>query len=300
MKVITYMRAEGERAGILIEDTVYDIEYCSLFLDMEPIPPDLAGLLSAGKTQALRDLNLMLNEASKDKRDLPLRCWAALTEVRLRAPIRRPTKMICLGRNYRGHAQEQGAKVSESPLLFAKAPSSIIDPGQSIVIPAGSVKVDYEGELAFVIGRRTSKVSEDRAGEAIFGYCCLNDVTDREIQFNEKQWFRSKSIDTFAPLGPWIVTPDEIGDALDLRITTKVNGQVMQSDTTGNMVFTPYDIISFVTRNMTLEPGDIISTGTPAGVGVFRDPQVFLKDGDVVEITIDGIGTLKNPVAKEA
>jgi 2-keto-4-pentenoate hydratase/2-oxohepta-3-ene-1,7-dioic acid hydratase in catechol pathway len=211
-----------------------------------------------------------------------------------------PSKIVCLGRNYRDHAEEQGAKIPEAPLLFAKAPSAVIGPDQPIVIPKGSTKVDFEGEFALVIGKRASRADENQAAEAIFGYTILNDVSEREAQFREKQWFRAKSMDTFAPLGPCVTTTDEIGNPLDLSLTTKVNSDVMQSDSTKNLIFTPIDIVTFISRNITLEPGDVISTGTPGGVGVFRDPQVFLRAGDTVEITIDKIGTLSNPVVDEA
>ena len=167
------------------------------------------------------------------------------------------------------------------------------------MIPKGSTKVDFEGELAFIMGRTVKNPTEKQAEEAIFGYTCLNDVTEREAQFGEKQWFRGKSMDTFAPMGPWVVTSDEIGNPLDLRISTKVNSEVMQSESTSMLIFTPVDIVVFAAKTITLEPGDVVSTGTPGGVGVFRDPQVFLKRGDTVEITIENIGTLHNPVDAE-
>jgi 2-keto-4-pentenoate hydratase/2-oxohepta-3-ene-1,7-dioic acid hydratase in catechol pathway len=299
LKVISYTRGTDERAGILIDETVYDVESCSSFLGLEEMPARLLPLLRAGRIQALQQLHMRLAEARHDGPELPLKCWASLEEIRLLAPIRRPPKIICVGRNYRDHAEEQGAKLPQAPLLFAKAPTSVIGPGEPIVIPKGSAKVDYEGELALVIGRQVRNAGLEEAAGAIFGYCCLNDVTERESQFSEKQWFRSKSMDTFAPLGPWIVTRDQLGESPELAITTQLNSEVMQSSSTANLIFSPADIITFVTRSITLEPGDIISTGTPGGVGVFRDPQVFLKSGDTVEITIEGIGTLVNPVTAE-
>jgi acylpyruvate hydrolase len=299
LKVISYTRETDERAGILIDRNVYDVESCSRFFGMEEMPTRLLCLMSAGRIPALHELHRKLTEALRDKHELPLQCWASLEEVRLLAPIPRPPKIICIGRNYRDHAEEQGAKLPQAPLLFAKAPTAVIAPGEPIMIPEGSEKVDYEGELALVIGCEISKAGEAEAAEAIFGYCCMNDVTEREAQFSEKQWFRSKGMDTFAPLGPWIVTRDELGEPPELEITTKLNSEVMQSSSTANLIFNPAAIIAFVTRNITLQPGDIISTGTPGGVGVFRKPQVFLKSGDTVEITIEGIGTLTNPVTAE-
>jgi 2-keto-4-pentenoate hydratase/2-oxohepta-3-ene-1,7-dioic acid hydratase in catechol pathway len=299
VRIVTFRRATEERTGFLIDQNVYDIQSCASFFGTEALPSSLADILAVEKAVTLTDLFGKVEEARQGNTDLPLKCWAALEEVRLCAPIARPPKIVCLGRNYRDHAEEQGAKIPEAPLLFAKAPTAVIGPDQPIVIPKGSTKVDFEGELALVIGRRTSRADEKQAAEAIFGYTCLNDVTEREAQSREKQWFRAKSMDTFAPLGPCITTSDEVGDPLDLNLTTRVNGEVMQSGTTGDLIFQPVDIVIFASRNITLEPGDIISTGTPGGVGVFRDPQVFLKAGDVVEIEIDKIGTLSNPVVDE-
>jgi 2-keto-4-pentenoate hydratase/2-oxohepta-3-ene-1,7-dioic acid hydratase in catechol pathway len=299
VRIATFRRGMEERTGFLTDGHVYDIQSCASFFGMEALPSNLTGILALGRIAELGELISKVEKARKGNTELPLQCWATLEEVRLCAPIGRPPKIICLGRNYRDHAEEQGAKIPEAPLLFAKASTAIIGPDQPIVIPKGSTKVDFEGELAMVIGKRTSRANEKQAAEAIFGYTCLNDVTEREAQAKEKQWFRAKSMDTFAPLGPCITTSDQIGDPLDLGLTTKVNGEVMQSGTTADLIFSPVDIVIFASRAITLEPGDIISTGTPGGVGVFRDPQVFLKPGDVVEITIDKIGTLSNPVVKE-
>jgi 2-keto-4-pentenoate hydratase/2-oxohepta-3-ene-1,7-dioic acid hydratase in catechol pathway len=299
VRLLTYARAQEQRAGLLIEESVYDVAACSTYFRLEDLPATVLDLLDQEKHTALRKLHDRVMESRAQGEGLPIQCCAGLGEVRLCAPIPRPPKLICLGRNYRDHIEEQKAKAPEKPLLFSKASSVVTDPGAPIVIPGGSTKVDFEGELAFVMGRRVKNPGKSEAGEAIFGYTCMNDVTDREAQFGDKQWFRGKSMDTFAPLGPWIVTSDEIGDPLDLRITTKVNSEVMQSESTDKLIFTPVDIILFAARTMTLEPGDVIATGTPGGVGVFRDPQVFLKEGDVVEINVEKIGTLTNPVTSE-
>ena len=299
MRLATYARGSEERAGLVIGETIYDVQACSSYFGMPPLPSQVLGILESGEFQALRDLGAKFAGGGLAGPDLPLSCWAAMSEVRLMAPIPRPPKIICMGLNYRDHAEEQGARLPDVPLIFGKASSAVIGPGQPIVIPKGSEKTDYEGELAFVVGKRMKRVAAERASEGIFGYCVLNDVTEREIQ-RERVYYRSKSIDTFAPMGPWIVTSDEVGDASNLKITTKVNGEVRQSSSTSNLVFTPPQIIAFVTRYITLEPGDVIATGTPGGVGVFRKPPVFLKQGDTVEITIEGIGTLTNPVTAEA
>jgi len=296
VRVLTYARAREERVGFLLEQYVYDIAACSTYFAMDGLPASMLDLLALENEAPLRVLYEHILESRRNGDDLPLQCCIGLDEVQICAPIPRPPKLICLGRNYGDHIEEQGAKPPENPLLFSKASTAVINPGDPIVIPGGSTKVDFEGELAFIMGKTVKNPTKKEAAQAIFGYTCLNDVTEREAQFGEKQWFRSKSMDTFAPMGPWIVTSDEIGDPLDLRISTKVNSEVMQSESTSMLIFTPVDIIVFAARTITLEPGDVISTGTPGGVGVFRDPQVFLKDGDVVEVTVENIGTLCNPV----
>ena len=299
MKLATYARGTKERAGLVIGETVYDVEACSTYFGMPPLPSEVLGIVQSGGAHLLRDLETRFAVGGPAGPDLPLSCWAGMSEVRILAPIARPPKIVCMGLNYRDHAEEQGARLPEVPLIFAKAPSAVIGPGQPIVIPKGSEKTDYEGELAFIIGKKMKHVTQEQALSGIFGYCIMNDVTEREIQ-RERVYFRSKSIDTFAPMGPWIVTSDETGDPIDLKITTKVNGEIRQSSSTRNLVFGPAEIIAFVTRYITLEPGDVVATGTPGGVGVFRKPQVFLKQGDTVEITIEGIGKLTNPVIAEA
>lgn len=298
MKILSYKREGSERAGLLIDQTIYDIQVCSTYFNMPPIPSDLFEIIRLGLLDRLRQLEERLRNQLK-RSELPLACKTDVSEAVLAPPIRTPSKIVCLGRNYREHAIEQGAKVPEMPLLFAKAPSAIIGPSEPIVIPRGSTRVDFEGELAFVIGKPVSRANQTQAQQAILGYCCINDVTEREMQFSDKQWFRSKSVDTFAPLGPWIVTAEEIPYPPSLGITTTLNSKVMQSDSTANLIFKPAEIVEFISRHITLVPGDVIATGTPAGVGVFRDPQIFLKHGDVVEITIDMIGTLSNRVVAE-
>jgi 2-keto-4-pentenoate hydratase/2-oxohepta-3-ene-1,7-dioic acid hydratase in catechol pathway len=211
-------------------------------------------------------------------------------------PIERPQKIICIGLNYRDHAEEQGVDLPERPLLFAKWPNTLIGPGDPIVLPPITEKVDYEAELGVVIGSRASRMSVENALEAVAGYTCVNDVSARDLQFADGQWVRGKSLDTFCPVGPRLVPASEVPDPQALGIRAILNGQVMQHSTTANMVFGVAEIIAFVSQAITLEPGDLIATGTPAGVGVFRDPQVLLKPGDEITIEIDGVGTLTNPV----
>ena len=211
-------------------------------------------------------------------------------------PIERPGKIVCVGLNYSDHAEEQGAELPEEPLLFAKWPSALIGPGDPIVIPPLVTKCDYEAELGVVIGSRVRGVSKENALEAVRGYLCANDVSARDLQFKDGQWTRAKSVDTFCPVGPRLVPAEEIPDPHDLRIRAIVNGEVLQDSTTANLIFGVDEVISHASQTMTLEPGDLVLTGTPAGVGVFRDPQRLLRPGDEVTIEIERIGSLTNPV----
>jgi 2-keto-4-pentenoate hydratase/2-oxohepta-3-ene-1,7-dioic acid hydratase in catechol pathway len=211
-------------------------------------------------------------------------------------PIDRPQKIICIGLNYSDHAEEQGVDLPERPLLFAKWPNTLIGPGDPIVIPPITERVDYEAELGVVISERASRVSVENALDAVAGYVCTNDVSARDLQFSDGQWVRGKSLDTFCPVGPALVPASDVPDPQALGIRAILNGQVMQESTTANMVFGVAEIVAFVSQAITLEPGDLILTGTPAGVGVFRDPPVLLKPGDEITIEIDGLGALINPV----
>ena len=210
-------------------------------------------------------------------------------------PIERPGKIVCVGLNYRDHAEEQGVELPEEPLLFAKWANALIGPGDPIVIPPLVTKCDYEAELGVVIGARVRGVSSENALEAVRGYVCANDVSARDLQFKDGQWTRGKSVDTFCPVGP-LVPAGEIPDPHDLRIRAIVSGEALQDSTTTNLIFGVDVIISHVSQTITLEPGDLILTGTPAGVGVFRNPQRLLRPGDEVTIEIEGVGTLTNPV----
>ena len=212
------------------------------------------------------------------------------------APIERPGKIVCVGLNYRDHAAEQGVDLPVKPLLFAKWQTSLIGPGDPIVLPRISDQIDYEAELAVVIGERAKNVPEERALDVVAGYVCANDVSARDLQFGDGQWTRAKSLDTFCPVGPTLVAASEVGDPQSLGIRTILNGEVVQDGTTADMVFGVAELVAFVTEAITLEPGDLLLTGTPAGVGVWRDPKLFLRDGDEVSIEIERIGTLSNPV----
>ena len=212
-------------------------------------------------------------------------------------PFARPSKIVCVGLNYRDHAEESGMEIPKWPLLFAKWPSSLIGPGAPIVLPEQAKDVDYEAELGVVIGKRAQRVPVEEALEYVAGYCCANEVSARDIQFADGQWTRGKSLDTFGPVGP--ITPaDRVPDPQALRIRCLLNGEVVQDSSTSQMIFTVAEVIAFVSDGITLEPGDLILTGTPPGVGLGRKPPVYLEDGDEVTIEIEGIGSLTNPVRR--
>jgi len=213
------------------------------------------------------------------------------------APVPRPGKIVCVGLNYRDHAEESGLAVPKTPVIFSKFSSCVVAPGEPVVVPTTSERVDYEAELAVVVGRHAKHVSADRAYDYVLGYTAFNDVTARDFQFGDGQWQRGKSCDTFAPMGQTIVTTDEIPDPHTLRITMKVNGTVMQDSNTNQLIFRVPELIEFISKSITLEPGDVIATGTPAGVGFARKPPVFLKPGDTMDVEIERIGGLGNPIA---
>jgi 2-keto-4-pentenoate hydratase/2-oxohepta-3-ene-1,7-dioic acid hydratase in catechol pathway len=210
-------------------------------------------------------------------------------------PIKRPGKVICVGLNYRGHAEEQGVARPERPLLFAKWPTALTGPGDPIVLPSISTEVDYEAELGVLIGARVKGARVENALEAVRGYLCANDVTARDLQRADGQFTRAKSLDTFGPVGEFVPAA-EVGDPQSLRIRCLVNGEVRQESSTADMIFSVAEVIAFVSEAITLEPGDLVLTGTPEGVGVFRDPPIFLAEGDEVTVEIERLGTLTNPV----
>ncbi len=218
-----------------------------------------------------------------------------LTQVKLAAPVNRPGKIIAIGLNYAAHAAEGKRDNPEQPLIFAKFPNSIIGPDEAITWSSKiTKKVDFEAELAVVIGERTTSCQPKEALSKVLGYTCGNDVSARDLQFADKQFVRGKSLDTFCPLGPWLVTTDELKNPQNLSICSRLNGKIMQESNTSDMIFPVAELVSFLSHHFTLEPGDLIVTGTPSGVGVFRDPPIFMQDGDVIEVEIEGIGTLKN------
>jgi len=250
-------------------------------------PRTVAELLAAGAPAIDR---LRSADAGRVRRD-----GTPLEELRLLAPIPRPGKVIAIGRNYRDHAAEEGVEQPPAPLIFAKFPTSVVGPGVDVCWdPALTSQVDYEAELGVVIGTRAREVGSQDALSFVLGYTCLNDVSARDLQFGDGQWTRGKSLDTFCPIGPVIVSGDEIGDARDLAIRCFVNGEERQSARTSDLYFGVADIVSHCSQAFTLEPGDVIATGTPAGVGHFRKPPVWLADGDEMVVEIEGIGRLVN------
>ena len=249
-----------------------------------PVPPNIKDFMFGGWLDEVRQ--------HKDK----LRYLHKITENELLVPIPNPPKIICLAFNYYDHARDAGLTPSDEPVIFLKPRTALNEPFRDIICPAFVSRLDYEAELAVVIGKRTKKVQEDKALDSVFGYMILHDVSARDIQFKDKQFTRGKGIDTFAPCGPWITTRDEVADPQKLRIMTKVNGEVRQDSSSSNMVIPVRRIISALSVTMTLEPGDIISTGTPAGVAMSMKEPRYLKNGDLVEISIEKLGMIRNRV----
>ncbi len=237
-----------------------------------------------------------LRRARVAEREADDPAWFDAEGARLGPPVV-PSKVIALGLNYAEHAKEGGKAPPPNPVVFAKATSAITGPHDDIVIPSCTTQVDWEVELAFVVGKRARLVKKENALDHVAGYVCLNDVSARDAQFGDGQWHRGKSMDTFSPFGPCLVTADELGDGSGLRLWSKVNGEVMQESITDDLIFDVPSIVAFITEGMTLLAGDIVSTGTPPGVGVFRKPPVFLKPGDVVEMGVERIGELRNEVS---
>jgi 2-keto-4-pentenoate hydratase/2-oxohepta-3-ene-1,7-dioic acid hydratase in catechol pathway len=219
----------------------------------------------------------------------------SLDHVKYAPVVTRPSKIIALGLNYKDHAEESKGNLPEAPLVFAKFPNSLIGHNDEIIWDVNVTrKVDFEAELAVIIGKSIYDCPEDEAMDAVFGYTCANDVSARDLQFGDGQWVRGKSLDSFCPLGPWVVTADELPDPHSLKIRCILNGRIMQDSHTGLMIFRLPEIISFLSRHFTLFPGDIILTGTPSGVGAFRDPSVYMKNGDEVVVEIERVGRLVN------
>lgn len=289
MRLVTYLGAAGPSFGVSIgEGRILDLPAALSLLGV-PAPRTMEELLGLG------DVGLEYARDAAHRLGGEQAASVSIDAVRLLAPVRRPGKIVAVGLNYMDHCREQKVQPPKSPILFSKFPNSITDPGGVISWDARLTrKVDFEAELGVVIGRRARGVSAERALEYVAGYTALNDISARDLQFSDGQWVRGKSLDGFCPVGPVLVTRDEIPDPQHLRIRCRVNGTVYQDSNTSEMIFPVPRLIEFIAEGITLEPGDVIATGTPHGVGVFRTPPVYLADGDEVCVDIERIGELRN------
>ena len=276
MRLIRFGDVGKEKTGVVINDEYYDTssfgeDYNESFFENEGLDR-LQKFIASEKDK--------LPKLSKD--------------IRLGSPVARPSKIICIGLNYADHAKETGANIPTEPIIFFKSTTALIGPNDDVIIPKNSKKTDWEVELAVIIGKKTSYVEEAKALDHVAGYCLHNDLSEREFQLERNgQWVKGKSCDTFAPLGPFLVTRDEVANVDDLNVWLKLNDRTVQKSNTSNFIFKIPFLVSYLSQFMTLLPGDVISTGTPAGVGLGMNPQVYLKPGDIMELGIDGLGTSK-------
>ena len=291
-----------QRLGLLLGDVVCDV--AELARAVKTIGPNSDDwLLKINSTldiirrgaSGLREVDSLLTSIAPGKGRLPIAAYS-IDSIRF-LPAVHASKILAIGRNYADHAIEGGSAPPKAPLIFNKLPNSLSAHDEPIVLPTISEQVDYEAELAVVIGRTARRVTEADALDYVFGYTLINDVSARDLQYGDGQWTRGKGLDTFAPLGPFITTRDEIADVHALKIEGRLNGEVMQSSNTGKMMFKVPYLVSYISQGITLEPGDVIATGTPDGVGIFRKPPVLLKAGDVFEVEIEKLGLLRNTIA---
>jgi 2-keto-4-pentenoate hydratase/2-oxohepta-3-ene-1,7-dioic acid hydratase in catechol pathway len=284
---VTFRRDSGPRLGVVAGDHIIDLNGAD-----PSLPPSLQELINMG-VSGLDAAARVLERWQQGQ--LRPETAGLQADLELLAPIPEPSKVVAVGVNYRDHCREANIKPPRQPVLFAKFPTSVIGPGAFIEWdPSLTSEVDYEAELAVVIGSRARRVSSARAFDVIWGYTCANDVTARDLQHGDGQWVRGKSLDTFLPLGPTLVTKDEVPDPGNLAISCRVGGAVLQDSCTSEMIFGIPTLIEFITQAFTLLPGDVILTGTPHGVGAYRTPKVFLADGDIVEVEIESLGVLRN------
>ena len=287
MKLVTFVHNGQSRLGALhAGDTVIDLNRADPHL-----PADMLGFLAAGEGAQLL--------AKRAIAGAPAAAVLDRAAVTLKAPIPRPGKILCIGLNYRDHAAESNQPIPQFPTVFAKYSNTVIGPGEAIVLPKVTDKIDYEAEFAFVIGRTARHVSAADALNYVAGYLPFNDISARDYQMRTSQWTVGKTFDTFGPMGPALVTADEIADPHDLDIQLSIDGEVLQSSNTRNLIFSVNELIADLTSFMTLEPGDLISTGTPSGVGSARTPKRWLRAGEIVRLEIAGLGVLENPVVAE-
>jgi 2-keto-4-pentenoate hydratase/2-oxohepta-3-ene-1,7-dioic acid hydratase in catechol pathway len=306
MRIISFSTEESNwqspRMGMLLhhagEDTGYRLDCERLFRkEQQPLNPLSWFDMDSQWFQKAREVSERIVEDDNALAEAKNRGWLVPSQdAYWFAPVPRPGKLICIGLNYRDHAAESNMAIPKQPVVFSKFSTAVIAPGEPVVLPTTSEQVDYEAELAVVIGRRAKNVRADCALDHVLGYTCFNDVSARDFQFADGQWQRGKSCDTFAPMGPTILTADEVPDPHKLSIKLVLNGQAMQDSNTDQLIFGIPELIEFLSQTITLEPGDIIATGTPSGVGFARKPPVFLKPGDDMAVVIEKVGTLGNPV----
>ncbi|GAB7386421.1 fumarylacetoacetate hydrolase family protein [Bacillaceae bacterium] len=309
MRLVTFSHQGITRIGSVVKEQVVDLHgaYKEMLRAQEIlryeqmadafIPRDMVGFLQGGE-QSLTLAKEVVEYAFAHLTDADPSVIFPLAHVHLEAPVQKPEKIVCVGHNYREHILEMKRELPPYPVIFAKFPNTLIGPYDDIPYYPISEQLDYEAEFAFVIGKRAKNVSEEEALQYVAGYTIANDVSYRDLQRRTLQWLQGKTVDGSAPMGPWIVTKDELPDPSGLELVLTVNGEERQRSNTRNLVFTVPYLVSFLSSLMTLEPGDIVLTGTPGGVGVARDPQVFLQDGDLVRIEIDKIGYIENRVKK--
>jgi acylpyruvate hydrolase len=296
MRLVTYESDGHWRAGIIVDEDVVDSSIAAMAADIDFVSEWISNreLIQLSEKQLTRFENAAWDVASARNSDMDV---FPIETARLGPPIPDPDKIICLGLNYKSHAEEAGLKPPEVPILFAKYRNALTGPTSPIVLPKTSQEIDYEAELAVVIGKRGKDIPVENALEHVAGYMALHDVSARDLQFRAGQWLSGKSLDTFAPCGPSLVV-NEIDNPQNLNISTRLNGAMLQNGNTKHMIFSVAETIAYISQLMTLEPGDIIATGTPEGVGFKRTPPIFLKNGDVVEVEVEKIGTLRNPVVR--
>jgi 2-keto-4-pentenoate hydratase/2-oxohepta-3-ene-1,7-dioic acid hydratase in catechol pathway len=302
MRLLSYEKNDEIHLGLLVKDKIVDVStaYSSLFKGS--IPSDMLSFLAEGEIamERARKVELAITHTGNNLNSLS-DLIININEAKVLAPIPRPRKnIICLGLNYSEHAEETRSALPEYPIFFTKPPTSIIGPNAPILFPKHTSRVDYEAELAFVIGKPGKNIKENEAYDYIAGYTVLNDVTARDFQRRHSQWFKGKGLDTFAPMGPCIVTKEEVPNPHHLGISLKLNSVLMQNSNTQHMIFKIPTLLRYLTMDMTVEPGDIIATGTPSGVGFTRKPPTYLKPGDVMTVTVEQVGVLQNKIVSQA
>lgn len=276
MKLFRFGEIGSEKPGVIIDEILYDVsqfveDYNEYFFE----------------TDGIEELNKLLLEVKDELHQIP-------TDSRIASCVARPSKIVCIGLNFADHAKESGAEIPKEPIIFFKSTTSLSGPNDDVVIPKNSTKTDWEVELAFVIGKKASYVEESEAMDYVAGYCLHNDISEREFQLERGgNWSKGKGCDTFAPLGPFLATKDEVSDVNNLQMWLNINGKPFQKSNSDQLIFKIPTIVSYISQFMTLLPGDVISTGTPSGVGLGFKPPIYLKEGDVMELGIEGLGTQK-------